>query len=63
MRKHLAWYCHAIPKAAELRRRLVRVNNLADVTECLGSYAAEAAENFDFPARACRTGRSAGLPL
>jgi nifR3 family TIM-barrel protein len=63
MRKHLAWYCHAIPKAAELRRRLVRVNNLADVAECLGSYATEAAENFEPAAHPSCAGGSAGLPL
>jgi tRNA-dihydrouridine synthase len=38
MRKHLAWYCHATPKAAELRARMVRVNNLEELLQCLSDY-------------------------
>jgi tRNA-dihydrouridine synthase len=48
MRKHLAWYCKSMPRAAELRRRLVQVNDLDDVTECLRAYAAAAGAHFDF---------------
>jgi tRNA-dihydrouridine synthase len=40
MRKHLAWYCHALPRAAELRSQMVRVNHLDDVIECLRNYGA-----------------------
>jgi tRNA-dihydrouridine synthase B len=38
MRKHLAWYCHGSPRAAELRSRMVEVNNINEVIDCLGSY-------------------------
>jgi len=38
MRKHLAWYCHAMPKAAELRAQLVRVTGISDVLRCLEDY-------------------------
>lgn len=38
MRKHLAWYCHAMPNAAELRARLVRVSAMSDVLRCLADY-------------------------
>jgi tRNA-dihydrouridine synthase len=40
MRKHLAWYCCGVPRAAELRSQLVRVNHVGDVVECLRNYAA-----------------------
>src|SRR5919109_5186605 len=40
MRKHLAWYCHTLPRSAELRFSMVRVNNAADVARCLSHYAA-----------------------
>ena len=39
MRKHLAWYCHTLPRAAELRFWMVRVNNAPDVAQCLSHYA------------------------
>jgi nifR3 family TIM-barrel protein len=39
MRKHLAWYCRSIPQASALRAKLVRVNDVTDVVECLHSYA------------------------
>jgi len=39
LRKHLAWYCKASPRAAELRSQMVRVNNVSEVVECLRSYA------------------------
>jgi nifR3 family TIM-barrel protein len=38
MRKHLAWYCRAIPKAAELRARMVRLNNVSELMQCLDEY-------------------------
>ena len=61
MRKHLAWYCKASPRAAELRSRMVRLNNLSEVAECLRNYATWVAQQpsdfntyethprFDFP--------------
>jgi tRNA-dihydrouridine synthase len=48
MRKHLAWYCHGLPKAAELRSQMVRVTELNDVAECLRNYANVPASNFRF---------------
>ena len=39
IRKHLAWYCRAFPKSAELRSRVVRVNNVHEVAQCLSDYA------------------------
>lgn len=44
MRKHLAWYCRSSPRAAELRSRMVRVNNVGEVVECLRNYAAWVAQ-------------------
>jgi tRNA-dihydrouridine synthase len=35
MRKHLAWYCCDSPGTAELRARMVRVNCIEDVIQCL----------------------------
>jgi nifR3 family TIM-barrel protein len=43
MRKHLAWYCHAIPKAAELRAQMVRLNNVGELMQCLSQYTASIA--------------------
>jgi nifR3 family TIM-barrel protein len=51
MRKHLAWYCRGFRGAAELRFKLVRVNNVGDVVACLDNYmrsAALSAESSDF---------------
>jgi tRNA-dihydrouridine synthase len=56
MRKHLAWYCHALPRSAELRFRMVRVNNAADVAECLSHYAALRGIGLaapEFPSQPC----------
>jgi tRNA-dihydrouridine synthase len=39
IRKHLAWYCRAFPRSAELRFRLVRVNDVHEVARCLSDYA------------------------
>ena len=39
IRKHLAWYCHHLPRAARLRSQLVRVNNVNEVSACLENYA------------------------
>ncbi|MGH7825531.1 MAG: tRNA dihydrouridine synthase [Candidatus Binatia bacterium] len=46
MRKHLAWYCHSSPGAAELRSRMVRTNSVGEVVECLRNYAAFIAADF-----------------
>jgi len=37
-RKHLAWYCAALPGAAEARARLFRLNEPKDVIECLRAF-------------------------
>jgi nifR3 family TIM-barrel protein len=63
MRKHLAWYCHASPKAAELRSRMVRVNNVAEVVDCLRNYGAQVAANFEAATPAFHVQASPGLPL
>ncbi len=47
MRKHLAWYCRGSPRAAELRSRMVRVNNVDEVVDCLRSYSAMLASEFE----------------
>jgi tRNA-dihydrouridine synthase B len=38
MRKHLIWYCREFRGAAELRTKMVRVNNAAEVVQCLRDY-------------------------
>ena len=38
MRKHLIWYCRDFRGAAELRAKMVRVNNSAEVVQCLNDY-------------------------
>jgi tRNA-dihydrouridine synthase len=38
MRKHLIWYCRDFHGAAELRTKMARVNNVAQVIECLREY-------------------------
>ncbi len=40
MRKHLIWYCREFRGAAELRTKMVRVNNAAEVVQCLRDYEA-----------------------
>ena len=47
MRKHLAWYCKASHRAAELRSQMVRVNNVGDVVRCLRNYARSCAPKFE----------------
>lgn len=47
MRKHLAWYCKASHRAAELRSQMVRVNNVNEVLECLRNYATLVASKFE----------------
>lgn len=47
MRKHLAWYCRAFPRAAELRSQMVRLNNVGEVVQCLSNYAASVASDFE----------------
>jgi tRNA-dihydrouridine synthase len=50
MRKQLAWYIRAMPRAADMRYRMVHVNDLDDVVRCLADYAA-AVEVESFPLR------------
>lgn len=38
MRKHLIWYCRDFRGAAELRAKMVRLNNTAEVMRCLDDY-------------------------
>ncbi len=38
MRKHLAWYTKGIPGSAEMRNRLMQVNNIEDVKKTIGPY-------------------------
>ena len=47
MRKHLAWYCCDSPGAAELRARMVRVNDIEEVVQCLRAYAGLLGAQFD----------------
>ncbi len=47
MRKHLAWYCHATPRAAELRARMVRLNNVSELMQCLSDYAGFVASELE----------------
>lgn len=49
MRKHLAWYCRGSRGAAELRSRMVRVNDVSEVVQCLRDYATLIASEFDPP--------------
>jgi nifR3 family TIM-barrel protein len=63
MRKHLAWYCHASPKAAELRSLMVRVNNVAEVVECLMNYAAQLGAEFERTASTFHAHGSSGPPF
>ncbi|HEY1371438.1 MAG TPA: tRNA-dihydrouridine synthase [Candidatus Binatia bacterium] len=51
MRKQLASYIRAVPRAADMRYRMVRVNALEDVERCLEDYAAALASE-SFPLRA-----------
>jgi tRNA-dihydrouridine synthase len=47
MRKHLAWYCHSSPRAAELRAQMVRVSSVAEVVKSLSAYAASIDPRFE----------------
>ncbi|MGH7888144.1 MAG: tRNA dihydrouridine synthase, partial [Candidatus Binatia bacterium] len=38
LRKHLIWYCRDFRGAAELRSKMVRVNDTGDVVRCLNDY-------------------------
>lgn len=38
MRKHLIWYCRDFSGAAELRAKMARANNTAQVTQCLREF-------------------------
>jgi tRNA-dihydrouridine synthase len=43
MRKHLAWYYRCLPRAAELRYHMVRVNDVAEIVARLEAYTASLA--------------------
>jgi nifR3 family TIM-barrel protein len=47
MRKHLAWYCRATPRAAELRAQMVRLNNVKELMQCLSHYAGFVARSLE----------------
>ncbi len=54
MRKHLTWYCKNFRGAAELRSRLMRVNNASEVAECLADFSTRTLEDYlpgHFPSR------------
>ena len=59
MRKHLAWYCCDSPGVAELRARMVRVNHIEEVIQCLRSYTGSLGRRFDLaePALAAHSPR------
>lgn len=46
MRKHLIWYCRDFRGAAEMRARMVRLNNAAEVARCLEGYADVLADSY-----------------
>jgi tRNA-dihydrouridine synthase B len=49
MRRHFCWYCKGFPGASELRKRLVKVDSLADIDSILSSAApfTTGGEEFD----------------
>jgi nifR3 family TIM-barrel protein len=47
MRKHLAWYCHSLPRAAELRAQMVRVSSVAELVKSLSAYTASIDPRFE----------------
>ena len=54
MRKHLIWYCRDFRGAAELRTKMVRVNNTVEVAQCLNDYLAwHGSEVNHWTAEAC----------
>lgn len=44
LRKHLAWYVKAMPRAKELRAQLVRVNTIADIEQILNIFGKQLSE-------------------
>ena len=46
MRKYFGWYVKGFPGAAELRRRLVTVNSLADIDSVFAGYSAEYSSQY-----------------
>jgi tRNA-dihydrouridine synthase len=42
MRKHLTWYCRNFRGAAEMRARMTRANNAADVRRCVAEFVSTA---------------------
>jgi tRNA-dihydrouridine synthase len=59
MRKHLIWYCRDFRGAAELRAKMVRVNNCADVIQCLDDYLAWRDARVDLATTSARDGLDA----
>lgn len=49
MRKHLAWYCRALPRAAELRAQMVRLDSVSGLLQCLSDYTASMAMQWRSP--------------
>lgn len=60
MRKHLAWYCHFSPRAAELRAQMVRLNGVDEVFDCLSAYALSIDSLFE-PATGARRGHDSAV--
>ncbi len=58
IRKHLAWYCKASPRAAELRSRMVRLNSVKEVVDCLRGYAIYLTSEFEHDSRFTSTAHS-----
>jgi tRNA-dihydrouridine synthase len=54
MRKHLAWYCCDSPGTAELRARMVRVNCIEDIIQCLRTPVGRRGSQFGLAAPALR---------
>jgi len=49
MRKHLAWYCRGLPRAAELRAQMVRLDSVSGLVQCLSDYTASMAMQWKSP--------------
>jgi len=63
MRKHLIWYCRDFRGAAELRSKMVRVNNSAEVAHCLNEYLTwRDCQDVPSPLAACDSRLGAPLP-
>jgi tRNA-dihydrouridine synthase len=63
MRKHLIWYCRDFRGAAELRSKMVHVNNSAEVAHHLDDYlTSQGSYEAPMPAAAYEQHASPGLP-